>query len=41
MRGYMRMRGKSNWQIIYELPRGADGKRRQGRQTVHGSKSNA
>ena len=41
MKGYMRKRSTNTWQLIYELSRGADGKRRQGRQTVHGTKSNA
>ncbi len=30
MKGYSRKRGDS-WQLIYELPRDADGKRKQGR----------
>ena len=30
-----------SWQLIYELPRDADGKRKQGRQTVHGTKRDA
>jgi len=41
MEGYIRRRGKDSWQIIYELPRGADGKRKQGHQTVHGTKRDA
>ena len=40
MKGYIRKRGDS-WQLIYELSRDADGKRKQGRQTVHGTKRDA
>ena len=40
MNGYIRKRGKS-WQIIFDLPRDADGKRKQARQTVHGTKRDA
>ena len=41
MNGSIRKRGKSSWQVIYDLPRGADGKRRQARHTVHGTKRDA
>lgn len=41
MKGYIRKRGENSWQIIFDLPREANGKRRQGRQTVHGPKRDA
>ena len=41
MKGYIRKRGKDSWQLIYELPRDADGKRRQAIHTVHGTKRDA
>ena len=31
MNGSIRRRGKNSWQIIFDLPRGADGKRKQAR----------
>ena len=40
MKGHIRKRGDS-YQLIYELPRGADGRRRQERRTVHGTKREA
>ncbi|MDO8750671.1 MAG: site-specific integrase [Dehalococcoidia bacterium] len=40
MKGSIRKRGDS-WQIIYELPRDTAGSRKQGRQTVHGTKRDA
>ena len=41
MKGYIRKRGKSSWQIIFDLPRGTDGKRKQARHTVRGTKREA
>ena len=41
MRGYIRKRGKDSWQIIFDLARGVDGKRRQARHTVRGTKRDA
>jgi integrase len=41
MKGYIRKRGANSWQLIYELPRDVDGRRKQGRQTVHGTKRDA
>lgn len=29
MKGYIRNRAKNTWQIIFDVPRGADGKHRQ------------
>ena len=40
MKGHIRKSGNS-YQLIYELPRGADGRRRQERRTVHGTKRDA
>ena len=41
MNGTIRKRGKHSWQLIFDLPRGVDGKRRQARHTVHGTKKDA
>ena len=41
MNGYIRKRGKNSWQLIFDLPRDADGKRKQARRTVHGTKREA
>jgi hypothetical protein len=41
MKGYIRKLGADIWQLIYELPRDADGKRRQAIHTVHGKKRDA
>ncbi len=41
MNGYIRKRGKSSWQLIFDLPRDVDGKRKQARRTVHGTKREA
>ncbi len=41
MKGYIRKRGKDSWQLIYELPRGTDGRRNQAIHTVHGTKRDA
>jgi integrase len=41
MKGTIRKRGKDSWQIIFDLPRDVDGKRKQARHTVHGSKKDA
>ena len=41
MRGYIRRRTKDSWQITVELPRAADGKRRQRFVTVNGVKRDA
>lgn len=40
-RGYLRKRGDRSWQIVYDVPRAADGKRRQRFETVHGNKRQA
>ncbi len=39
--GYIRKRGNRSWQLTYDAPRGADGKRRQRYETVHGTKRQA
>lgn len=39
--GYIRKRGNRSWQLTYDAPRGADGKRRQRYETVHGTKRHA
>lgn len=39
--GYVRKRGNRSWQLTYDAPRGADGKRRQRYETVHGTKRQA
>lgn len=41
MRGYIRKRGVNAWQLVYDAPRGADGKRRQRYETVNGNKRQA
>lgn len=41
MKGYIRKRSKDSWQVIFDLPRGLDGKRQQARHTVHGAKRDA
>ena len=41
MNGHIRKRGKNSWQLIFDLPRDADGKRKQARRTVHGTKREA
>lgn len=41
MRGHIRKRGKRSWEIAFDLPREADGKRRQVFITVHGTKRDA
>ena len=41
MNGSIRKRGQNSWQLIFDLPRGADGKRKQARHTVHGTKREA
>ena len=41
MNGTIRKRGKNSWQLIFDLPRDADGKRNQARRTVHGTKREA
>lgn len=41
MRGYIRKRGDRSWQLVYDLPRGADGKRQQRYETVNGTKRQA
>ena len=40
-RGYIRKRGDRSWQLVYDVPRGADGKRRQKYETVRGTKRQA
>ena len=37
-RGSIRKRGERSWQIVYDAPRGADGKRRQQYETIQGAK---
>lgn len=41
MKGHIRKRGKAAWSIILEMPREADGSRRQKWHTVHGTKKDA
>lgn len=41
MQGCVRQRSKGSWQIIWELPRGADGKRQPRSMTIRGTKSAA
>ena len=41
MNGFIRKRGKKSWQLIFDLPRDADGKRKQARRTDHGTKREA
>ena len=40
-RGSIRKRGARSWQLVYDLPRGADGKRQQRYETVQGTKRQA
>ncbi|MBO8136757.1 MAG: tyrosine-type recombinase/integrase [Desulfotomaculum sp.] len=40
-KGHIRKRGKNSWQIIYDAPRGLDGKRKQKSMTIHGTKKDA
>ena len=40
-RGHIRSRGERSHQIIYDEPRGPDGKRRQRSETIHGTKREA
>ena len=37
-RGYIHKRGARSWQIVYDVPQGSDGKRRQRFETVQGNK---
>ena len=37
-RGYIRKRGERSWQLVYDVPRGANGKRQQRYETVYGNK---
>jgi integrase len=41
MKGTIRARGRDTWQLVYDLPAGADGKRRQKTETVRGPKKSA
>jgi integrase len=41
MKGYIQQAGPNKWRITYDLPRGADGIRRQKRETVTGPKRKA
>jgi integrase len=41
MKGHIRKRSGNAYELTYELPRDANGKRRQGHKTVHGSKKEA
>ena len=40
-RGYIHKRGARSWQIVYDVPQGSDGKRRQRFETVQGNKRQA
>lgn len=40
-RGSIRKRGDRSWQLTYDVPRGADGGRRQKYETVQGTKRQA
>lgn len=40
-RGYIRKRGERSWQLVYDIPRGTDGKRRQRYETIQGTKRQA
>ena len=40
-RGYIRKRGVNRWQLVYDVPRGPDGKRQQRYETVRGNKKEA
>lgn len=41
MKGTIRARGRDTWQLVYDLPPGPDGKRRQRTETVRGPKKAA
>ena len=41
MRGSIRKRGDRSWQLVYDLPRGGDGRRQQRSETVQGTKRQA
>ncbi len=41
MKGSIRQRGRDTWQLVYDLPAAADGKRRQRTETVRGPKKAA
>ena len=41
MKGTIRARGRDTWQLVYDLPPGPDGKRRQRTETVRGPKKTA
>lgn len=41
MKGSIRQRGRDTWQLVYDLPTGPDGKRRQRTETVRGPKKAA
>lgn len=41
MKGHIRPRGPRRWQIVYDLPPGPDGKRRQQYETLEGPKKDA
>lgn len=38
MRGYLRRRGRESWSLVLDLPRGPDGRRRQKRYTLKGTR---
>ena len=40
-RGYICKRGERSWQLVYDIPRGANGKRQQRYETVNGNKRQA
>ena len=41
MKGTIRARGRDTWQLVYDLPTGPDGKRKQKTETVRGPKKAA
>ena len=41
MKGHIRQKGKSSWQITLDTGPGPDGKRRRHFETIHGRKSDA
>ncbi len=41
MRGHLRKRGSRKWQLVYDVPRGSDGRRKQRYETVDGTKKEA
>ncbi len=41
MRGHLRKRGPRKWQLVYDVPRGSDGRRKQRYETIDGTKKQA